>query len=996
MTDLVEPVSFAPGDLLSARDTDEVHPFPVADRPLVGRMSELEDLVGRATGGTSSVVLLGGDAGVGKTRLLTELTTTAHDSGVRVLLGRCLDLGESGSPYLPLSEMFDRLQTQEPEIVHELAQARPPLGAVLPAGLGSDQVDPGAFFEAVHDALTHLGETQPLLVVVEDAHWADRSTRELLTFLLSRQIPESVTIVISYRADDLHRRHPLRRHLAEWSRLPAVSRLALAPLGDTDMRGLLAGLRPELGAAADTIVARADGNPFFAEELLAAHDLGDGGLPEDLADLLLLRVDALGDGPRTAVRALSAGLQCSGHALLTSVTDLDPDALDHALRAALDARVLTISEGGYAFRHALLGEAVYDDLLPGERVRIHRQFVEALQHREFSGGTAALAHHARAAGIRDVAVAAAIRAGDEAMAAAGPADAAALYQDALTLLAENPDVELSPELTPFEITLRAAAALIAASDPYRALDLLDELSTDDLDAERHGRLAIRIAEARLLIDYPESLVPSLEAAIARQDRSSEVYAVLQAKLARARFSDDDFDGASEAADEASRLARELGLPSVAADALTTLARLDDFAGHGDRSLRRLDQVIADAAASHDIEAELRGRHQRHRVRARLDDHLGARDEAVAVVRRAVQLGAETTPFAVDARMLAAQFAVMTGDWPLADEMLDLRGLRLPESPLTAVMRSVGMGLAAARGQDETVLAGLAAVTAPLPGTADSPARSVRSMLTREMMVGVQGGAAAIDVLGRQGQVEQMLTVHDEVVSTIQEIWVMSHFDARIRISAIVIGHLASARLAGGPPSERVAELAEVAETVAHTRRDESVLGLESRAWLARARAERARHDWGGAGAPGEEVLDLLRTAVHLMVEARSPYEEAWTRIRLAEALAGAGDQAGARDQVQVAREIGLRLGSSPLLDRVGRRGTAPVAPAASSTRPELTPREREVLVLVARGRTNGEIAKALFISAKTASVHVSNILAKLGVGSRTEAAAMATREGMVD
>src|SRR5699024_1442800 len=131
-------------------------------------------------------------------------------------------------------------------------------------------------------------------------------------------------------------------------------------------------------------------------------------------------------------------LQCAGHALLTEVTALGPAALDGALRAALDARVLTISDGGYAFRHALLGEAVYDDLLPGERVRIHRRFVDALQQQELPGGTAALAHHARAAGMRDVAVDAAVRAGDAAMAAAGPADAAALYQDALQLLAEDP------------------------------------------------------------------------------------------------------------------------------------------------------------------------------------------------------------------------------------------------------------------------------------------------------------------------------------------------------------------------------------------------------------------------------------------------------------------------------------------------------------------------------------------------------------------------------
>lgn len=948
-------------------------------QPLVGRSSELADLVDRATGGTSSVVLLGGDAGVGKTRLLTELCARAADEGVRVLVGHCLDLGESGSPYLPVREMFDRLQLEEPQTATELAVAYPPLGPLFPSGPAAEDVSLGDFFEAVHDAFAHLGEARSLLVVVEDAHWADRSTRDLLTFLLSRQVDQPVTIVVSYRADDLHRRHPLRKHLAEWSRLPRVTRVVLPPLVDAEMRGLVTGLRPQLGAAVDAIVARADGNPFFAEELLAAHELGEPGLPEDLADLLLIRVDALDDDARAVVRAASVAARNVTHDVLGPVTGLSAGAVDSGLRAALDAHVLTPAGGGYHFRHALLGEAVYDDLLPGECVRLHSRFVEILREAELPGAAAALAHHARAAGQREVAVEAAIHAGDEALSGAGPADAAAHFQDALTLLAEGVEA-LSGTCSTFEVTLRAARALVLATDPHRALELLHAIDVDGLDDEQYGRLAHRIADAQQVTDLPESLVAMLDGALSRQGPVSELRARLLAKLARAYLDDDEFDRAAEVADEAGHLARELDLPEVTADAMTTLARLDGVAGHRDKSLHRLAEVITAAQAAGDVEAELRGRHQRHRVMERLDDHVGAREEAVAAVERAAEIDAATTPFAVDTRSMAAHYAVVTGEWELADRLLDLSGLRLPESSFTAVMRAVGMQLAAARGQDEQVLAGVTAL---------------RPMLNREMMVGVQGVAAGVDVLGRQGDVEAMLALHDELVQTIRQVWNLRTFDARIRLAAIAIGHLATARIAGGEPSDRVTDLADAAEKVATTRRDESVLGLESRAWLARARAERARHEWGGEGAPVAELLDLSQAVVDLMVQARFPYHEAWARVRLAEVLAASGAQADAREQVSLARAIGTRLGASPILDAVGRRGTPPAA-LARPGEVALTPREREVLTLVARGLTNGEIARDLFISTKTASVHVSNILAKLGVSTRTEAAARATANGLLD
>lgn len=989
----IEPVG-APGH------NGEVPAFPVADQPLVGRDADLAELVERLEAGTSSVVLLGGDAGVGKTRLLTELTARAQESGALVLLGHCLDLGDSGAPYLPLVEMFTRLHHDEPERVAELAQAFPRLAPLLPESVRAETsaADPAGFFTEVLAALGALATDRPVLVLLEDAHWADRSTRELLTFLLSRRFAGPVQLVVSYRADDLHRRHPLRRNLAEWARLPGVHRQTLAPLADDDIRALLGLLAPDQPLPGKTaeIVRRAAGNPFFAEELLAAQCLGDSGLPDDLADLLLVRVDALGDDAREVVRVASAAGRAVDHELLARASGLEPTVLDAGLRALLDAQVLTATSSGFAFRHALLADAVYDDLLPGERLRLHGAYVDALQEAEASasgdarqGLAAAIARHARAAGRRDVAVTAAVQAGDEAAAASGPADAAQLYQHALELVLADPG--LPTPLSPFEITLRAASALVDSGDPYRAFDLLSDLDASGSSALDQGRLALCLAEAHLLTDAPESMAPRLQSAIeALAGEPSAVLASLHAKRARALFDDDDFEGSAQAADEATQLARELQLPSVTADALTTLARLDSIAGLGERSLERLDEVVRQAAATGDVEAELRARHQRHRVLARLDDHVGARDEAAAAVRRAGELGSATNWFALDCRILAALFAVLTGDWRLADEMLDVRRLGVRESPTTAPLTAIDMALAAARGERETVL---------------DRVETIRPAWEREMMVSMHGGGAAIDVLGRDGDIEAMLELHDEVVGTVRRVWHMRSFDARIRLSAVVIGHLATARIdqrddrrRGDRQRDRsdvVAELAATAEDVAALRADESSLGLESRAWLARARAERLRHDWGGQGAPPPELVERLRESAELFTEASFPYEQARVRVLLAEVLAAAGDQPGARAEAATARDLALELGARGVLERVGHRGKAPRAPAGSGSAPELTPREREVLALVARGHTNGEIAKELFISTKTASVHVSNILAKLGAATRTEAATLATKQGLL-
>lgn len=367
--------------------------------PLVGRDEEIHrvsDLLG-IDGDPGGHVVLGGDAGVGKSRVLAEVGRLAEAAGWRVLIGHCLDFGDGSMPYLPFSEAFGRLAGESADIATSLGRDSPAIARLLPrhrllADSAPDSeaapdsevahhpgtahpegaahlevTDRSALFDAVHEGLTRLGHDAPLLLVVEDVHWADQSTRELLTFCFSRPFDTPVGILTSYRSDDLHRRHPLRATLAEWTRRPSVSRLQLAPLSTADLRVLVRALRPESLSERDllAILGRADGNPFYAEELVAAAESTGGALPAELADVLLARLDRLDDDGRLVVRAASATGRRVSHELLARGAGIDGVTLDRGVRASVEANVLVaVGTDGYAFRHALLAEAVYADLLP--------------------------------------------------------------------------------------------------------------------------------------------------------------------------------------------------------------------------------------------------------------------------------------------------------------------------------------------------------------------------------------------------------------------------------------------------------------------------------------------------------------------------------------------------------------------------------------------------------------------------------------------------------
>ena len=624
---------------------------PQTRTPLVGRAREIDHLTAAAGIGSnpvSAAVVLGGDAGVGKTRLLSELGERASAAGWTVLVGHCLDFGDSGLPYLPFTEIFGRLATTAPERAGQLAQSRPAITRLQPGRRlrsGSMPADPGALpadggasrawgagehgsdegmgrgelFDAVHGALEDLGAQGPLLVVIEDAHWADRSTRDMISFLFGRGFGTPVSVVVSYRSDDLHRRHPLRTVITEWGRIGGVDRLHLEALRDSDVRRLVRTVHdaqapgtPLAEARVREIVRRAEGNAFFAEELLEASELDRDALPADLADLLLLRLDRLDEAAQTMVRAASVAGRRVSHDLLAAVVDVTDDELEGVLRAAVETNVLVPDGGSYAFRHALLAEAVYDDLLPGERTRLHRAYVQAISGGAL-GASAELARHARAAHDLVTALTASIEAGDDASSVGGPEEAAEHYQLALQLLAD-PAVAAQADVDQVRLTLRAAEALVDAGHAGRAVALL-RAALEAPDATQEGddraRLLLGLARAALLGDTEAGLPlrATTEALELIGVEPRPLRASVLAVHARSHIAVNRFEDAVRVAQAALDLADELALPSTAVDVSTTLARLQEFLGDPEASVEALTDVVARARERGEPAALVRGLHQ---------------------------------------------------------------------------------------------------------------------------------------------------------------------------------------------------------------------------------------------------------------------------------------------------------------------------------------------------------------------------------------------------
>src|SRR5215211_4284735 len=366
----------------------------VSSPVLVGRDAEVARLnaaLERAAAGRPAIVVVAGEAGVGKTRLVAGLLGRAGERGAVALSGGCLDVGEGVLAYAPMVEalrpLVGVLDAGELERVlggarGELARLVPELGPPDGGRPAEAPLAPTRLFELLLGVLHRLAERGPVLLVVEDLHWADQSIRDLLGFLV-RNLRGGVALVLTFRSDELHRRRPLRPFLAELDRSGRAERLELDRLGRRELAELLAAILEEPAAPAlvAEILGRSEGNPFFAEELLAAH-LDGTRLPSALRDVVLARVEALSEPTQRVLEVAAVAGSRVDHELLAAVVEQETDELVGLLREAVTRHVLAVDEANaYVFRHALVQEAIYDDLLPVQRGPLHAAYARALERR---------------------------------------------------------------------------------------------------------------------------------------------------------------------------------------------------------------------------------------------------------------------------------------------------------------------------------------------------------------------------------------------------------------------------------------------------------------------------------------------------------------------------------------------------------------------------------------------------------------------------------------
>lgn len=407
--------------------------------PLVGRADQLAVLCAALHHdigpGQTAAVFVTGESGVGKTRLLTEAAARLRDAGAVVLTGSCLDIGDAS----PLHPVLQALRRFDADLAAGQARTSSTVRGLLRTFVeetgGADSA--GALLERVSRGLSMIAQGRPLVLVLDDLQWVDRTTRQLLLYLLAGLGDLQLSVLAAVRAESLQGAHPLRRVLTELRRLRSVRVLDLAPLdrADTDRLAVEIVGTPLAPEAADQIWQRSGGNPFVVEEL--ARDLRDGraGLSDTLREIFLSRVDALPRHAHAAVHAVAVGVEPVEHWLLAEVLGLPEAELIEALREAVAHRLLVGADDGYRLRHRLVAEVLAHELLPAERTGLHRRYAEALTRAPAELHQARLAHHWRLAGEPGRALPAAMAAAGEAERLYGFAEAHRHWTAALQLAA---------------------------------------------------------------------------------------------------------------------------------------------------------------------------------------------------------------------------------------------------------------------------------------------------------------------------------------------------------------------------------------------------------------------------------------------------------------------------------------------------------------------------------------------------------------------------------
>ena len=718
--------------------------------PLIGRHDELEVLDGLlldAEAGRPAMGLVFGEAGVGKTTLVAEARRRAAARGFATASGGCAD-GSAEVPLAPLRSVLLGLASELGDPFRSLVSERAELAALLPtdglAGATAD-LDAGRLYGDVLSVLDEVGRTTPLALVLEDLHWADRSTVELLAFLVRNLDHQRVAMLVTVRTEDLDRSTWSGRVLEELHRLPKVERLGLAGFDRTEVASLASSSLGSAPAPAvvDRLYERTGGNPFLTAELVASGDLEPGRLPDSLRGVLELRLSRLAPPTARLVRAAAALVPPIDISTVATVLAEDELDVEQELRAAIDAEVLQVHDGEPDFRHALLREAAYAQLLASERRRIHKVAAQAAEERGAS--PAVVAHHAERAGMRAEALVAWLAAAREAASGFAKVDAPPAYQRAVDLWTEVPHAEERTGTTRHDLLREAADASLAVgeTDPGAAFaEQALEATDPDAATERWVDLALTLSELRweqgrmldgaALLDEVERLLdpatPSAHQAWLLERRSFQAVVRGEAdegvRLARASV----------------EVARSVGITSVELFGLSGLGlalavdgdveasvaalveardRADD-AGLARAALRPMINLLVVQVAAGDLEAAVAEGERGLEILARHSSTLPSHGTVYALLARALlqsgqvaraeQVLREAPPVAGRLHqaylgVARAEQAMARGRFDEAARLLDGLAVELEANPYWAVQLSAAEAeLALARGRFDLALA----------------------------------------------------------------------------------------------------------------------------------------------------------------------------------------------------------------------------------------------------------------------------------------------------
>jgi class 3 adenylate cyclase/tetratricopeptide (TPR) repeat protein len=908
----------------------KVRGLSLARTAFVGRAVELgllDELLGEARAGEPVTLLICGEAGAGKTRLVTEMAAVARDEGTRTLAGTCTVVGRTALAFAPFAEVLrtvvQELATAEQagagRVAPRLARlvAGPGGGAATGDPPGPDPLGASAqlgLFEEVLDTLEHFAVPSGLLVVIEDLHWADRSSCGLFEYLSRNLRGPGVALVGTARIDEPDNARFLA-WLAEVQRAPRAIRVDLEPFGRDELAELLAGVlgHPPSAELASQVYERSGGNAFLAEELVAAGERGVL-VPATVRSLVVSRLAVLTAPARRLVQLAAVAGVRMGHGLLAAAGELGDDVLLAAARELAENHLLVAdrSGDGYAFRHALTQEAVYDDLLPGERQRLHRAVARALTDDPSLGQppgwavTDAVAEHWFAAGDLEQALVASVAAGNAAVEVLALPGALRHYERALALWDRVADPETVAGVARPVLLERAADAASGAGEHDHAVRYVDAAIGElehapgasvevGLLCERKawylgwaGRWGESLESARLA----EALVPPEPPTPAR----ARVLAALALALTVGEGYDEAFQVAVAELEAARRSGarKQEGAAHVSLGVSLLMTGTDPAA-----AIDEFDQALAIGREIGDAEAVALWS-------ANLVDaliRLGRLDEAAAIALEAAQTGAEAGALRNEVGLTlinGAQALFLGGRWDECEDVLE----RLPAQRAGGVVELGGLALAALlhawRGRNHAAAAAIA--TAADLGL-DNP--EAEGMLR----------AAQAQVALSRGDLDAARRAALDGLDSVAGSESQAEVVAVVTLASVGLRIEADRALVHRARRDTVEEQAAVdsARTIAGRTLAETVRAAAAAQRPEVTRAHRMLCEAEIGRAEGRSDPDLWHRVADAGTAGRDPYRTAYARFREAEVvLASRGERARAVDALNAAQAIATELGAEPL------------------------------------------------------------------------------------